>query len=102
MVNRILVLLVLTASAASAATPPRTMYSNALSREKVVRETLADPGASPTVLAELRSIVAAYQLLVKRYAGSGYADNALWQAGNLSLDAFARFGQPRDRETGVR
>src|SRR5207248_1699167 len=31
-----------------------------------------------------------------------YSDNALWQAGRLLLDAFARFGQTADRDNGVR
>src|SRR5206468_5475615 len=103
MVIRVLVLIALTASAAQAATPPQTMYNNALSREKVIRAALADPDAPPpAILAELRSIVAAYELIVKRYSTSGYSDNALWQGGNLSLDAFTRFGQARDRERGLR
>ena len=33
---------------------------------------------------------------------SGYSDNALWQAGRLSIDAFLRFGQERDKNTGIR
>ena len=102
MVKSILVLVTLTASAAQAATPPRTMYNNALSRERVIRPALADPDAPPAILAELRSIVAAYELIVNKYSTSGYSDNALWQAGNLSLDAFTRFGRARDRENGLR
>ena len=102
MVIRVLVLIALTASAAQAATPPQTMYNNALSREKVIRAALADPDAPPAILAELRSIVAAYELIVRHYSTSGYSDNALWQGGNLSLDAFTRFGQARDRERGLR
>src|SRR5436190_3369817 len=102
MVKSILVLVTLTASAAQAATPPQTMYNNALSREKVIRAALADPDAPSAILAELRSIVAAYELIVRHYSTSGYSDNALWQGGNLSLDAFTRFGQARDRERGLR
>jgi len=54
------------------------------------------------VLGDVRGVVAAYEAVVRRYPASGYSDNALWQAGQLSLDAFARFGQPSDRDTGVR
>ena len=39
---------------------------------------------------------------MRQYPGSGYSDNALWQAGRLLLDAFARSGQTADRESGVR
>jgi N-acetylmuramoyl-L-alanine amidase len=87
---------------AAAATPARTMYANALSREQVVRESLAEPDASSTLLVEIRSIVHAYELLVAHYPASGYSDNALWQAGRLELDAFEKFGHQRDREIGVR
>ena len=102
MVKRILLLIMLTTSAAYAALPARTMYEYALSREKVVRTALSNPDAPPSILAELRGVVAAYELIVRRYSTSGYSDNALWQAGTLSLDAFARFGHQRDRDTGVR
>jgi N-acetylmuramoyl-L-alanine amidase len=40
--------------------------------------------------------------MVREHPASGYSDNALWQAGRLSLDAFERFGQERDKEAGVR
>jgi N-acetylmuramoyl-L-alanine amidase len=78
------------------------MYVNALSREQVVRESMADADASPALIVEIRSIVHAYELLVKQYPASGYSDNALWQAGRLELDAFEKFGRQRDREIGVR
>ena len=31
---------------------------------------------------------------------SGYSDDALWQAGQLSLDAFEKFGEAQDRDRG--
>ena len=46
--------------------------------------------------------MAAYERLVRRYPASGYSDNALWQAGNLSLLTYQRFGQAVDRRTGLR
>ena len=49
---------------------------------------------------DVRAVVAAYQEIVRLYPASGYSDNALWQAGRLSIDAFLRFGQERDRNTG--
>src|SRR5262249_21039734 len=65
----------------------------------------ANPAAaqrSESILREIHAIVAAYEGLVRRYAASGYADDALWHAGLLSLDAFHRFEQPQDRTKGVR
>jgi len=87
---------------AVAAPPVRTMYTAALAREQTVRAALAAPDAAPAVLADVRTVVAAYEAVVRQYPASGYSDNALWQAGQLSLDAFARFGQTADKDAGVR
>jgi N-acetylmuramoyl-L-alanine amidase len=93
----------LTAADLSAATV-RSMYADALAREQAVRPVLAvsaDDQAEAT-LKTVRAVVAAYEAIVRRYPASGYSDNALWQAGRLSLDAFARFAQPQDRTAGIR
>jgi N-acetylmuramoyl-L-alanine amidase len=95
-------LCVLYAGAASGAPPPRTMYENTLAREQKLRAALAATDAPATLVADVRAIVAAYETLVRLYPASGYSDNALWQAGRLELDAFARFGDATDRENGVR
>ena len=78
------------------------MYNDALAREKAVRTALSNPDAPASVLTDVRGVVAAYEAVVKRHSTSGYSDNALWQAGTLALDAFAKFRQPQDRDTGVR
>jgi N-acetylmuramoyl-L-alanine amidase len=85
-----------------AAPPAKTMYADAIAREQKSRAALNSPDATPTVLGEVRAVVTAYESLVQHYPGSGYSDNALWQAGRLSLDAFVRFGQPSDKEAGLR
>jgi N-acetylmuramoyl-L-alanine amidase len=87
---------------AGAAPPVRTMYVRAMAREQAVRTTLADESASDSVLKTVRAVVAAYESLVRHYPTSSYCDNALWQAGRLALDAFARFGDPLDKATGTR
>jgi len=92
----------LAASAAYAAPPARTMYNDALAREKTVRTALSNPDAPVSVLPDVRSVVAAYEAVVKRHSTSGYSDNALWQAGTLALDAFAKFRQQQDRDSGMR
>jgi N-acetylmuramoyl-L-alanine amidase len=74
-----------------------TRYSRALGRERVLRNA-----AKPATLVQLRSVVSEYEALVRRFPGSGYSDNALWQGGNLALLAYERFGKTADRETGVR
>ncbi len=69
----------------------------ALARERAVRDT----GTAPT-LKQLHDLVAAYERVVHRFPRSGYSDNALWQAGNLSLLAYQQFGRAADRRTGRR
>ena len=78
------------------------LYLAALARERAVRSTLSSTQAPPETLGEVHAVVAAYRAIVRRYPASGYSDNALWQAGRLSLDAFTRFGEVRDNEAGVR
>jgi N-acetylmuramoyl-L-alanine amidase len=78
------------------------MYDNAMAREQSVRAALSAPDVAPSVLSDLRAVVAAYESVVRHYPASGYSDNALWQAGRLSLDAFARFGQAADRDAAAR
>ena len=87
---------------ASAAPPVRSMYNDAMAREQTVRAALARPDTAAATLGDVRAVVAAYEAVVRHYPASGYSDNALWQAGRLSLDAFARFGQASDKEAGVR
>ena len=84
------------------AAPVRSMYNDALGREQTVRAALTAPDAAAGVLGEVRAVVAAYEAVVRHYPASSYCDNALWQAGRLSLDAFARFGQAPDKDAGIR
>jgi N-acetylmuramoyl-L-alanine amidase len=80
----------------------KTMYLDAMAREQTVRASMSAGDVSPALLDQVRSVVAAYEAVVKRFPTSGYSDNALWQAGRLSLETFERFGQSRDRDTAVR
>src|SRR5438094_668513 len=97
-----LVVAALAAQTAYAAAPARTMYMETLAREQAVRAVLTADGALATILTDVRAVVASYESLVAHYPASGYSDNALWQAGCLSLDAYARFRQPQDRDSGLR
>src|SRR5205809_8085946 len=85
----------------SAAATPQEMYLAAMAREQAVRLSMADTEA-PATIADIRAVVAAYQEIVRLYPASGYSDNALWQAGRLSIDAFLRFGLQRDKNAGIR
>ena len=87
-----------------AASTAQEMYVAAMAREQTVRAALAqkDADVDVSVAADARAVVAAYQEIVRLYPASGYSDNALWQAGRLSIDAYLRFGQERDKNIGVR
>jgi N-acetylmuramoyl-L-alanine amidase len=95
-------LVALVAGSAYAAAPVRSMYTTALTREQALRPNLDVASPSAATLKQARAIVAAYEAVVRRYPVSSYSDNALWQAGRLELDVYARFGQSQDRDAGVR
>src|SRR5580765_8105852 len=80
----------------------RSAYLATLNREHAVRATFNGTPAPEVALKDVHSIVSAYETLVRRFPASGYSDDALWNAGRLELDAFARFGQPLDREQGIK
>lgn len=84
------------AQAADAAPDARGQYTAALTRERALRS--AD---RPPTLAQVRAVIAAYQRVVRSDPRSGYSDNALWQAGNLSMLAYERFGQSTDKRRGL-
>jgi N-acetylmuramoyl-L-alanine amidase len=74
----------------------RDMYAAALAKEQTVKSEKV-----PT-LAQYRSAVSSYDALVRKYPASGYVDNALWQGAALAMEAFERFGEPRDQATARR
>ena len=103
--KRVRVAIVLAALAVvplQAVPPVRTMYGDAMAKEQSVRAVLAGQQASESVLTAVRAVVAAYEAVVWHYPTSGYSDNALWQAGRLSLDAFEQFRQAQDKTAGIR
>jgi N-acetylmuramoyl-L-alanine amidase len=85
------------ARVSAAAESPRLEYTRVLGQERELRDHAA--GAT---LARIRGVVASYERVVRRFPGSAYSDNALWQAANLALLAYQRFEQPADKRTGLR
>ena len=83
--------------ATAAAQSAEAMYTRALARER----SATTQGAGAT-LKQLRTVVRAYEAVVHRFPRSGYSDNALWQAAQLSWLAFERFGESSDRAAAVR
>jgi len=76
-------------------------YVTALAHERTLR-TAASTVDRVAYLRDMRAVVIEYQVIVRRFPASGYSDDALWHAGRLALDSYARFGEVRDREAGVR
>ncbi|MCC7417515.1 MAG: N-acetylmuramoyl-L-alanine amidase [Acidobacteria bacterium] len=91
----------LLAQPAPAAPPAAALYEAALADERTARAELDSEMRSLETLRAARRIVARYEEILRLYPTSGYADNALWQAGVLCLDLFARFGMEPDRDKGV-
>ncbi len=83
--------------AARAATAAKTLYSRALERERVLRKADQRPS-----LPQLRGLVDTYEAIARRFPGSAYSDNALWQGGSVALLAYERFGEAVDRRNAER
>lgn len=75
----------------------RLAYTRALGQERLLREE-----ANKATLVQIRRAIAAYETVVRRFPASGYSDNALWQASNLALLAYEKFGQAADKRAGIR
>jgi N-acetylmuramoyl-L-alanine amidase len=85
------------AGVSAAPASARLAYTRALGQERLLREE-----ANKATLTQIRRAIAAYENVVRRFPASGYSDNALWQASNLSLLAYERFGQAADKRRGIR
>lgn len=78
-------------------------YEEAQARESAARAAAeqvppaADTAAIDRVVKPARRAAIAYEAVVRRFPGSGYSDNALWQAGALSQWIYARYGRAADR-----
>jgi N-acetylmuramoyl-L-alanine amidase len=98
-----LVVLCLGAAGAAAQQPSvEKLFLDAGAKEQAVRTALSNPGVTDTALRAVRTVVADYEAVVRRFPTSGYCDDALWRAGQLSLDAYAKFGAAEDKAAAVR
>jgi N-acetylmuramoyl-L-alanine amidase len=91
----------LVAAVAGAAGPARTMYAAAQAHEAAIRAAWsgdARAGATAPTLRQVRAAIGEYEGIVREHPTNGYADNALWQAAHLSLDAYSRFNDEYDRQ----
>jgi N-acetylmuramoyl-L-alanine amidase len=99
----VLVVLCLAAAGAAAQQPPiDKLFLDASAKEQAVRTALSTPGVTDTALKAVRTVVADYEAIVRRFPASGYCDDALWRGAQLSLDAFAKFAAAEDKAAGIR
>jgi N-acetylmuramoyl-L-alanine amidase len=78
------------------------MYADALAKEQAVRRALVDATDAAVMLKAVRTAVGAYESLVRQYPTSGYCDDALWNAAQLSIDAGRKFSLPAQTLVAVR
>jgi len=98
--SRVAALLVLTLVGGAAL--PLRAQSTAATRYDALQEQELRVSQSPAAGEDdFRVVVNRYWAFVRRYPTSGYADNALWQAANMSMSAFQRFGAERDKYRAI-
>jgi N-acetylmuramoyl-L-alanine amidase len=88
--------------AEDAATAVERLYLDAAAKETAVQKALGDPDASRTTLRAVHTVVSDFESIVRQYPSSGYADDALWRAAKVSIDAFKRFRDARDKDAATR
>jgi len=82
----------------------RTLYTDALLRERTLRhdlETRRSDEPEPALLKRMRTLVDSYEQMSRLYPSSAYMDKALWQGALLAADAFWTFGEPEDKTTAL-
>ena len=82
----------------------RTLYTDALVRERALRhdlETRRSDEPEPALLKRMRTLVKSYEQMSRQFPSSAYMDNALWQGALLAADAFWTFGETEDKTTAL-
>jgi N-acetylmuramoyl-L-alanine amidase len=78
------------------------LYADAVAKESAVQKALALPDANRSSLKAVRTVVNDFEAIVRQFPTSAYCDDALWRAARVSMDAFDRFGEPRDQAAAAR
>jgi N-acetylmuramoyl-L-alanine amidase len=93
----------LSVSAGAAAQSARERFESASARDEKVRAQLSAATApTPELIAQTTQVMTAFEILVRRFPTSGYADNALFQAASLADIAHTRFNRSEDRARAVK
>ena len=83
----------------------RARYETAAEREVEVRAlltTATEKSASAELVKQVSQVMTSFEIIVRRFPTSGYADNALWQAAGLADAAYQRFNRSDDRERALK
>ncbi len=83
---------------------PRALYTDALLRERSLRQEIENQRAdtpSPALLQRMRTLVETYERMARQFPTGDYMDNALWQGALLAADAFWTFGEATDKATAL-
>ena len=56
----------------------------------------------PDLVTQVSQVMTSFESIVRRFPSSGYADNALWQAGSLADAAYQRLNRPEDRDRALK
>lgn len=96
----LVIAMTLVVSVPAEAQTARERYQSAIERDEKVRASMAnDAEATPAdVLSQASKVINSFEVLVRRFPTSGYADNALWQAASLADAAFRKFNRAEDQE----
>ena len=92
----------LAAMPAAAQTSAKSTYTRLSNRDATARRALVSARSADLVRKDIARIVAGYEGLAKKFPGSPYSDNALWQAAMLTAESFARYRADADRDTSLR
>jgi N-acetylmuramoyl-L-alanine amidase len=82
----------------------RTLYTDALLRERALRHELEarrSDEPDPALLKRMRTLVKSYEQMSRLFPSSAYMDNALWQGALLAADAFWAFGEAEDKTSAL-
>jgi N-acetylmuramoyl-L-alanine amidase len=95
----------LSVSSTAEAQTARARFVAASERDQKVRVQLAnvaDKTPSAELVTQVNQVATAFEVIVRRFPTSGYADNALWQAASLADAAYQRFNRVEDRERALK
>jgi len=89
------------AADALAESQPASASPVALRYQAIHEQDLIAINSPAATASDFRLVIERYWSFVRRNATSGYSDNALWQAANLSAESYRRFNEDRDRTRTV-